>query len=492
MQESTRAEVIVFFVRSGVEQEKRMRIRKSIVAIFSAFLLAVIGGCAGNSMNSQSNVPQMGNVFSLGTDAPPTLPSVISFQMLITGVTVNNSGGSIPVLQNSTQIDFAKLSGLHDLLDLQGVPNGSYDSVTIIGSSAVIGYLDTSVSPPVLNSINATPGTFSVTVPLAKTLVVDPTDLVGILIDLDLGQTIVTQNGQVTGAITPTFDVRGLTADDSEAEIDCFRGGVTSIDTSSSSFAIQGEHGRDWTVTTGPNTMWDGDASFSALTTNSIVEISGKLDPVTHDIDADEVAILSQDHFFLGGLATAVIPSTPNPATQLQMYVRTELPNVSSVAPIGMIDSLALNGSEKYFIGDFHNPLTALLFSNTTLAPGQRLGIGGALSGTGNSQTLTVHRVTLERQGQEGTWVSGSTQILNGNTGSFQINDNYLAGVLLPAPLTVVSTQYTNYINLSGLSALSGQGPFDLRIVGFILVDQQTNQAQMVARSVELLTPASN
>ncbi|MGB6624806.1 MAG: hypothetical protein WBE43_08470, partial [Candidatus Acidiferrales bacterium] len=76
--------------------------------------------------------------------------------------------------------------------------------------------------------------------------------------------------------------------------------------------------------------------------------------------------------------------------------------------------------------------------------------------------------------------------------GSFQINDNYLAGVLLPAPLTVVSTQYTNYINLSGLSALSGQGPFDLRIVGFILVDQQTNQAQMVARSVELLTPASN
>ncbi len=462
-----------------------MRIRKSIVAIVSSVLLAVISGCAGNTTNSQS---QMGNVFSEGTDAQPTLPSVVSFQVLITGVTVNNSGGSIPVLQNATQIDFARLSGLHDLLDLQGVPNGSYDSVTISGSSAVIGYLDTSVSPPALNTIDATPGTFSVTVQLSNNLVVDPNDLVGILIDLDLAQTIVVQNGQVTGAITPTFKVRGLAATDPEAEIDCFRGGVTSIDTSSSSFAMQGEHGRDWTVITSSTTNWDGDASFAALTTNSIVEVSGKLDPITHDIDADEVGILSQDHFFLGGLATAVIPPTPSPATQLQMYVRTELPNVSSVAPIGAIDSLTLDGSEKYFIGDFHNPLTTLLFSNTTLAPGQRLGIGGALSGSGNSQTLTVHRVTLERQGQEGAWVSGSTQILNGNTGTFQINDNYLAGILLPSPLTIISTQYTNYINLSGLSALTGQGPFDLRVVGFILVDQQTGQAEMVARSVELLT----
>ncbi|MFZ3244799.1 MAG: hypothetical protein WA185_06965, partial [Candidatus Acidiferrales bacterium] len=192
--------------------------------------------------------------------------------------------------------------------------------------------------------------------------------------------------------------------------------------------------------------------------------------------------------FFAGGLATYVNPQTPNPATQVQVYVRSELPDVQPVAPIGAIDSFTLDGSEKYFIGDFHNPLTVLLFNNTTLAPGQRLGIGGALNGSGSSQTLTVHRVTLGRQGQEGTWVPGSTQIQSGNLGTFQINDNYLAGVLLPQPLTVVSTTFTNYINLSGLSALTGAGPFDLRIVGFILVDQQTGQQEMVARSVELLS----
>ncbi|MGB6483410.1 MAG: DUF5666 domain-containing protein [Candidatus Acidiferrales bacterium] len=467
-----------------------MRIRKSMGVIFAGLLLIVLSGCTGNSTNSNVQ-PQMGNVFTLGTDAQPTFPSVVSFDVTITGITVNNSGGSLPVLLNPVDIDFARLSGLHDLVDLEPVQPGTYDSVTITGSTPVIGFLDTTQTPPALNTINATPGTFSVTVPLANTLIVTQNDLVGLLIDLDLAQTIQTQNGQVTGTINPTFDVRALISGDSEAEIDCFRGGVTNIDTSSSTFAMEGPHERTWTVVTNAQTQWDDNSSFSALTTNSIVEVSGQLDPVTHNIDADEVGILSQDHFFVGGLATYVNPPTPNPATQVQIYVRSELPDVQSVAPIGAIDSFALDGSEKYFIADFHNPLTALLFNNTTLAPGQRLGIGGKLNGSGNSQTLTVHRVTLERQGQEGAWISGSTQIQSGNSGSFQINDSYLAGVLLPQPLTVISTTFTNYINLSGLSALSGHGPFNLRVVGFILVDQQTGQQELVARSVELLSPTS-
>jgi hypothetical protein len=465
-----------------------MRIRKNISVLFAALSLAVAVGCGGNSTNSNMQQSQMGNVFTIGTDAQPTFPSVVSFTVTINSITVNNSsGGSLPVLLNPVTIDFARLSGLHDLIDLEPIQTGSYNSVTISGNTPVIGYMDTTQSPPVLNTINGMPGTFSVNVPLASTLSVSPSDLVGLLVDLDLAQTITVQNGQVTGAITPTFDVKASISGDSDAQIDCFRGGVTNIDNANTTFAMEGPHGRSWTVMTNAQTNWDGDSSFSALTTNSIVEVSGQLDPVTHDIDANEVGILSQDHFFIGGLATYVNPPTPAPATELQMYVRAELPDVQPVAPIGQIDSFTLDGSEKYFIGDFHNPLTALLFNNTTMAPGQRLAIGGALNGSGSSQTLTIHRVTLERQGQEGSWVTGSTNVQSGNNGTFAINDNYLAGVLLPQPLTVISTSFTNYINLTGLSALSGSGPFNLRIVGFILVDQQTNQQVMVARSVALL-----
>lgn len=78
--------------------------------------------------------------------------------------------------------------------------------------------------------------------------------------------------------------------------------------------------------------------------------------------------------------------------------------------------------------------------------------------------------------------------VQSGNAGSFQLNDQWTAGVLLPQPLTVLTTNDTNFINLSGLSALTGTNPIPIRVVGFILVDSATNQPVMVARSVEQLT----
>ena len=44
---------------------------------------------------------------------------------------------------------------------------------------------------------------------------------------------------------------------------------------------------------------------------------------------------------------------------------------------------------------------------------------------------------------KRGTWVPGSTVIQNGNAGSFQLNDQAPAGILLPSPLTVLTAAQT-------------------------------------------------
>ena len=75
-----------------------------------------------------------------------------------------------------------------------------------------------------------------------------------------------------------------------------------------------------------------------------------------------------------------------------------------------------------------------------------------------------------------------------GNTGSFQLNDNWTAGILLPQPLTVMTTDATNFINLSGLSALQGQTGISLRVVGFVLINPATSQPVFIAGAVEELT----
>jgi hypothetical protein len=430
---------------------------------------------------------QTASVFIVGTDAP--LPSVVSCEVTITGVTLFNGSTNIPVMTETPQIiDFAQLSGLHQLMDLNAVPIGTYSSATVTLSTPVIGYVDTSVSPPVVNTVNGTLTQSSVTVQFKQPFVLNDNDLVGLRMEFDLRKSIlVDQNGNFTGQINPVFDMRLLAADDSNVSIDDFHVGFVGTD-SDTSFTVQGPHGRQWTVQTDSSTDWDDPGiAPSAFTTNTILEVSGQLDPVTKDIDASEVEVVSNDGFVLGGLFTYINPPSPQPATQADLYVRYELPDITGIQP-GDIAQLALNGSEQYRIANINNPLTTLLFNNTLLAPGQRVDVGGKLDTSTTPPTVTPHRVVLRRQGQAGSWVVGSTNVQSGNAGTFELADESTAGVLLPNPITVFTTSATRFINLSGLGALSGSNPIPINVVGFVLVNPATNQPVMVARSVEELT----
>jgi hypothetical protein len=305
--------------------------------------------------------------------------------------------------------------------------------------------------------------------------------------EFDLRQSLQTdQNGQVTGTVNPVFHMQLLDATDANVSIDDFHAGVVGV-TGNNSFTVQGPKGRQWTVDTNSNTILDDPSEpISSFTTNTIVEISGQLDPVTHAIDASEIEVVSNDGFVLGGLFTSIRPPS-GAATQADLYVRYELPDITGIQD-GQIETLSLNGSEIYKIANINNPITTLLFNNSALAAGQVVDVGGSLTTTNGVSTLTVHRVVLRRQGQEGTWVSGSTVVQSGNAGSFQLNDNWTAGVLLPSPLTVLTTNSTVFLNLSGLSGLSGSQSIPVGVVGFILIDPSTNQPVMVARVVSQLT----
>jgi hypothetical protein len=450
-------------------------------------LLAVLGLCScGGSSSSSNPVPtSQASIFTVGTDAP--LPSVVSCQIMVTGVTVNNGTTNVSVLSAPQVVDFAQLSGLHQLIDLSAVPTGTYTSATVTIASPVIGFIDTTQNPPAVNTIDGTLSKSSVNVTFATPFVLTDAELVGLRMEFDLRQSLATDmNGQVTGAVNPVFNMQLLAANDSGVSIDEFLAGVVGT-TGNTSFVVQGPKGRQWTVQTDANTAFDDPSEpINSFTTNTIVAVSGTLDPVTHDIDATEVEVVSNDGFFLGGLFTSIRPPT-GPATAADLYVRAVLPDINGIAD-GQIETLTLNGSEQYRIANIQNPITTLLFNNSALTAGQSVGIGGKLTTTNGVSTLTVHRVVLRRQGQAGALVPGQTVVQNGNSGSFELTDQSTAGVLLPNPLTVLTTNGTNFINLSGLSALTGNQAIPLRVVGFILIDPLTNSPVMVARGVEQLT----
>ena len=146
----------------------------------------------------------------------------------------------------------------------------------------MIGFIDTTQSPPAINTMNGTLSSSSVTVTFANPFTVNNGDLDGLRMEFDLRKSLaVDSNGQVTGTINPVFQLKLLNATDSQVSIDDFAAGVVGV-TGANTFNVQGPHGRQWAVSTDNNTTFDDPSEpISSFTTTTIVQLTGQLDPVT-------------------------------------------------------------------------------------------------------------------------------------------------------------------------------------------------------------------
>ena len=465
---------------------------KWLSGILVLAMMAVASGCGGGASSSTSTSVQQesGSVFVNGTDAP--LPSVVSFQVDITGMTVSDgTNPPVSVLNGTQTIDFARLNGLHTLLDINSIPAGTYTSVNVTLANPEIVYLNvtnpqtTPPTRPTFTTLNATTSPAvtltqsSVNISLSNPLTVSAGDIIGLSFDFDLRHSIqVDSNGNFTGVVNPTLDLNAVTPSDSDAYIDDFVAGV--INTGTNSFMIQGPHGHQFTVNVNDQTEWETNESIANLTSTSIVEISGSIDATSGAILADTVAILSQNSFYAGGLITYVDPAT-GAANDFDLYVRNVLPAGTGFQS-EQISTIDLSGNENYFIYWWHNKFTSFLFNSSLLVPGQHVSIGGPFT----NGAVTVKRVVLRHEGHNGAWVIGSTDT---GAGTFQFNSNGLAGVLFNGPVTVYCTPLTVFKGgLTGLSSLTGSAAINLRVVGLVLKDPISGQPVFVAHSVEQLT----
>jgi hypothetical protein len=469
-----------------------MKLTKWLNGMMVLAFVALACGCGGGSSNSTTTMqPQSGSVFVTGTDAP--LPSVLSFQVDITGMTVSDgTNPPVSVLSGTQTVDFARLNGLHTLLDLNTIPTGTYTSVTVTLANPQIGYLKVTnpqTNPPTRPVITMLNGTTtpavtlsqsSVTLNLASPLTVNAGEIIGLSFEFDLRQSIqVDQNGQFTGVVNPTLDLKAVTPSDADASIDDFVAGVVSVTASNNSFVIQGPHGHQFRVNVNDQTEWENGEGLSNLTSTSIVEISGTLDRTSKAILADTVAIVSQDSFYAGGLVTFVDPATGT-ANDFDLYVRSTLPSGTGFQS-GQISTIDLTGNEKFFIYWWHNRFTNMFFNSSLLVAGQHVSIGGPFS----NGAVTVKRVVLRHEGHTGAWVVGSTNV---GASTFQFNSNGLAGVLFNGPVTVYCTPFTVFRGgLTGLGDLTGNAAISLRVVGLVLKDPISSQPVFVARIVEKL-----
>ncbi len=471
------------------------RIRSGIAALClsaAPLLLAVflLAGCGTTSNSSNAVAPgtTTGGAFIVGTDAP--VAGVVSFTTTIQSIDAINAGGtSVPLLSGSPSVDWARYNGLQTLLDMNDVPADTYTKIVVTFATSpapVIGYLQTGSGAPTIQTMPATFTTNTYTQTLANPLIVAATGPVGIHLDFRLDKSVQTDsNGNITGQVTPTLTVNAVGPSDSGAYIDEFVAGVVNPSVTAQSFTIQGPHGRTFTVNVNGQTEWDNGESLSSLTSTSIVQISGILDKADATIDADEVAILSQDGFYAAGQVTYVQQTSPIPATDFQLYVRGTLPATGSDVADGNIAQIDLSGSEKFFIYWMHNKFTQFLFNSSTLLPGQHVSVGGPLTGAQNLNALTVKRIALRNWGFNGTVVASS---VNTGAGTFQMNINGFAGLLVPGqPVTVYTASDTSFRDgFNSTADLSTATK--VRVVGLLIKDPTSGNSIILARYVDNMT----
>jgi hypothetical protein len=461
----------------------RTREKHLLLSLVSLPLIALItAGCGTTDGASSGGSSTSGEAFVIGTDAP--VASVVSLQVQLESVdAIDVSGNSTPLVSGTPTVDFARYNGLQTLLDMNDVPADTYTSIEVTFGSATIGYLQAQLgAAPTIQTEDATLTTSTVQVTLNNPLVVSQQGPVGVRLDFDLYKSIqVDSSGQITGVVTPTLDIKAVGPNDPGGYIDEFDAAVVSVNASGQSFVVQGPHGRQFTIQVNGQTEWDNNEGLSDLTTSSIVQISGTIDRADSTIDADEVAILSQDGFFAGGQVTYVQSTSSGTASSFDLYVRGLLPTTTGLT-LGQIAQVDLSGNENYFIYWMHNPLTEFLFNSSGLVPGQSVAIGGPASGATNAQAVTCKRVVLRHWGYNGTFVPGSVS----SNGTFQMNVTGFAGLLVPGTVTVYTVPGTSWRDgLTGMGDLSSSN--SIRVVGLLLRDPTSGQLVLLAHYVDQL-----
>ncbi|MGH9538472.1 MAG: DUF4382 domain-containing protein [Terriglobales bacterium] len=414
---------------------KRFLVLLTILALSG---LALVGCGGGNSSATLSANTQSGAVFVTGEDAP--LPSVVSLNLTINSITLTGASNSPQLVSSPITVDFARLVGLREPLAFNSVPADTYSSATFVLSSPVINYIS-AVNPPQVSTLNGTfsnptstsPQTTSVTVNFPTPMVVTADGLAGLHTEFDIRQSLaVDGSGQITGVINPVMFIQAVKATNPEGQITDLTGTIVSVNTSSSSFVMQGPFGHQFTVAVNGSTNFNQGFTLATLpTTGGFVAIQGTVQ-MDGSILASDVEFITTDRAFISGRILALNP-TSGPVQTVTLWVGETGGSTSGL--VDTVQTVDVSSVTTYDICFFNNSWfsPSNLFGDSSMLVGQRIFIGGTFT----NSTFAPDFISLRRQGVYGMVVPGSVIVTSGNAGNFQLLNTGLLGMSLGGPLTV-------------------------------------------------------
>jgi hypothetical protein len=467
---------------------KRFLVLSALAALCGLNLV----GCGGGSGTTLSSNPQAGAVFVTGEDAP--LPSVVSLNLTINSITLTGASNSPQLVSSPITVDFARLVGLRAPLAFNAVPADTYTKATFVLSSPVINYISAG-TPPQVTTLNGTftnptstnPQTTSVVVTFPTPMVVGASGLAGMHTEFDIRQSLaVDGSGQITGVINPVMFIEAVKATNPEGQITDLTGTIVSVNVAGNSFLMQGPFGHQFTVDVEGNTIYNAGFALATLpTSGGFVSLQGTVQ-MDGSILASDVEFVTTDLAFISGRILALNPTT-GPVQTVTLWVGETGGGTSSM--VDTVQTVDVSGVSNYAICFFNNSWFSPnnLFGNSSMLVGQRIFIGGSVSGS----SFAVGFISLRRQGVYGLTVPGSVTVTSGNAGSFQLSNSGLLGYALGGPLTVNTGAGTvffqgnsNTLTLTDLQTASATVAVPVLARGLVVKDSTSGDPVLWAHRV--------
>ena len=278
--------------RDGKPTRDRVGVRGmrgwGLVAEVLLLVVVLAAGCGQGGGNlSGGNPPPPGNstVSVLITDTPPAGVTVLSFEMTITGATLNP--GNVPLIASPVQVEVKHLETETALLGTATVPSGTYNSMTLTLANAqvtikndTLGTLAGCSNVPPTNVCETKPNTSgNVTIAFSTGQTIQPNTSVGLLVDVNLNN-ILTATLGVDFSAAGGFTARPATTAGGQAQLDDVLGRVATVTPVNQQFTMDTSQGT-LTVNTDSNTAFDGlsflangcsSGNLACLLMNQIIE----------------------------------------------------------------------------------------------------------------------------------------------------------------------------------------------------------------------------
>ena len=452
---------------------------------FGLTLSLLLSGCGTNAINSAATMStttaaSTSTVNLVVSDTPPTNITVLSFQVQITGATLQPGGVSL--LPRPVTVDLAQLASDTGFLASSVIGSGTYTSLTLTYANPQVTFINTGATAvtagsqtcaagatctytPALNnaSVTISSGVFPLTVTASSTTGLNLDLSIPDLLQSDLSVTLA-NGSSVNLSLLPAPS--SLTAQ--AAAIDDVFGTITAINGSQVNMTTA--FGDTLVLTSSSTTQYSFPASVCATPAASCLATGQE---VTADLSLLGNGGLAVDTLsFVGSSSAPLVKAivlgvnTTGASPTAQVLLQRTL-NESSLSA-GQIATVTLPSGTAYAIGAPRAPgVSGGTFSSALdLLPGQELVLNVASNlVTGTAPTFTTSTVYLESSqivGAISTVNTASTSLtVNGLSGLFTATRPFVQQIDVQAGGTTTYTGYTvaSFTALAPGQFLVAKGP---------------------------------